>query len=101
MAQLLEDRARSERAQRTCMTLLQSEIDIAFFYLRLAEAETRGGKAGHAAELMAKAILVHKTVLGELEGVSATVQEEKYELVKEARRLLESIQAVERRFRML
>ena len=79
---------------------LQSDIDLAFSYLRLAETETRGGKADHASELIAKAVNAHRTVLRELMGIS-DMYESKRELVGEARRLLESIQSVERQFRIL
>ena len=79
---------------------LQSDLDFAFSYLRLAETETRGGKADHASELIAKAVIAHRTVLRELVGISDMYQSNR-ELAGEARRLLESIQSVERQFRIL
>jgi hypothetical protein len=79
---------------------LQSDLDLAFSYLRLAEAETRGGNADHATELIAKAVIAHRTVLRELACISGVYQS-KRELAGEARRLLESIQSVERQFLIL
>lgn len=80
--------------------MLQSDLDLAFAYLRLAEAETRGGNADHAAELIAKAVVAHRTILRDLARIS-DLNESKRELAGEARRLLESIQSVERQFRIL
>ena len=54
---------------------------------------TRGGKAAHATEPIAKAVIAHRTVQGELACIP-DVYESKRELAEEARRLLESIQSV-------
>jgi len=51
------------QVERTCIVLLQSELDIAFGFLRLAEVETGSGKAAHAEELIAKASGSYQTVL--------------------------------------
>ncbi len=97
--QICTDRRSSGHIQSLCLTL-QSDLDLAFSYLRLAEAETRGGKAAHATELMAKAVITHRTVLREFTNIP-DLYESKRELKREARRLLESIQSVERQFRIL
>jgi hypothetical protein len=101
MAQFIPGRNVGSRAELTRMTLLQSEIEIAFSYLRLAGVETRDGSAAHAAELIARAILVHKTVFQDLGDLSTEFKEEKRELDRCTRELLEAIHAVEREFRML
>ena len=90
---------RNRRVERVCLTL-QTDLDLAFSYLRLAEAEARGGKAAHASELIAKAVIAHKTVTKALAGIS-DFDENKRELAQEARRLLESVQSVERQFQVL
>jgi len=97
--QLTTDQRCSGHIASLCL-MLQSDIDLAFSYLRLAEAETRGGKAAHASELMAKAVTTHRTVLREFANIP-DLYESKRELAREARRLLESIQSVERLFRIL
>lgn len=91
----------SEQTERACLALLQGDVDQAFAFLRLAEAETHGGKAAHAAELIAKAILARETVLKDLGRMSPSFEEEKGELRNACRRLLEAIRAVERQFRIL
>lgn len=87
-----------ERLEQACTTLLQSEMDLAFSYLRLAQAETRGGSAAHAAELIGKAILAHKNVVQDLAGVSMELQDLKRELAGSARELQEAIRSVQRQF---
>jgi hypothetical protein len=93
------DRRCSGHIEIVCLTL-QSDLDLAFSYLRLAEAETRGGKAAHATELIAKAVITYKTVERELVCIPG-VNENNRELTREVRRLLESIQSVERQLRTL
>jgi hypothetical protein len=97
--QLTTDRRCSGHIESLCLTL-QSHLDLAFSYLRLAEAETRGGKAAHATELMAKAVTTHRTVLREFANIP-DLYESKRKLAREATRLLEAIQSVERQFRIL
>jgi len=97
--QLTTDRRCSGHIESLCLAL-QSDLDLAFSYLRLAEAETRGGNATHATELMAKAVITHRTVLREFENIP-DLHESKRELAREARRLLESIQSIERQFRIM
>ena len=58
------------------------------------------GKEAHATELIAKAVLAHRTVLQEIVCIP-DLSESKRELAREARRLLESIQSIERQFRIL
>jgi hypothetical protein len=92
--QLTANRRSSGHIKRLCV-ILQSDLDLAFSYLRLAEAEIQGGKAAHATELMVKAIITHRTVLREFVNIP-DFYETRRELAREARRLLESIQSVER-----
>jgi hypothetical protein len=96
---LTPDRRCNGHMEIVCLTL-QSDLDLAFSYLRLAEAETRGGRVAHAIELVAKAVITCKTVERELVCISG-LNQNKPELTREARRLLESIQSVERRLRTL
>lgn len=91
----------SEHVDRICLTLVQSEIEVASSFVRLAEAEAQGGSMPHAIELLTRAILAHKGVLKELGAMSSDCQEEKSALWSEARNLLESIQSVERRLQIL
>jgi hypothetical protein len=91
---------RQDRLIEGLFLTLQTDLDLAFYHLRLAEAEARGGKAAHAWELIAKAAIAHKTVTQALAGIS-DFYENKRELAQEARRLLESVQSVERQFRVL
>ena len=97
--QVTPGRRCSGRIEIVCL-ILQSDIDLAFSYLRLAEAETRGGRVAHATELIAKAVITCKTVERELVCIPG-LNENKHELTREARRLLESIQSVERQLRTL
>ena len=79
---------------------LQSDLDLGFLYLRLADAEIRGGKAAHATELIAKAVTTYKSVQQELVCIP-DYDGNKRELVRGVGRLWESIQSVERQFRIL
>jgi hypothetical protein len=90
-----------EQVELVCLNLLQSEIAVAFSNLQLATAETRGGNAAHAAELIAKAIFGHRTVLLELREVSMEFEDEKRRLVEKAQELLEAIRMAEHRFLIL
>lgn len=83
-----------DRTERVCFALMQSEIDLAFSSLRLAEAETRGGDDVHARELIARACVTHKVALNYLDGLP--VGQEKHDLRVGVRKLFEGIRAVER-----
>jgi hypothetical protein len=98
--QIAGDRRYSGHADRVCLTLLQSELGLAFFQLRLEEAEIQGGRAAHASELIAKAVIARKTVRLELARITDLYQS-KLELAGETKRLLESIQSMDRKFRIL
>jgi hypothetical protein len=97
--QLTSDRRCSGRTEAVCLTL-QSDLDLAFSYLRLADAEIRGGKAAHATELIAKAVKTYKSVQQELVCIP-DYNGDKRELAQGVGRLWESIQSVERQFRIL
>ena len=89
------------QAEAKRLISLQADLDIAFSFLHMAEVEIHGGNASHAAELIAKAILAHKTALKCLTSVPPGFEEEKRELQTSARRLLEAIRASERHFGIL
>ena len=91
---------RSRGAVKIMSLTLEANLELAFSNLRLAEAETSGGKAAHATELITKAILAHRSVLQELACIPDSY-EGKRDLTAEATRLLEAIQFVERQFRAL
>ena len=82
-----------------CLALVGTEIEVAFSFLRLAEAETSGGNDEHAKELIAKAVAIHNVVLQYIENMREEFETEKRELWIDARRLFENIRAVERRRR--
>jgi hypothetical protein len=87
----------STQVERTCMVLLQSELDIAFGFLRLAEVETESGNAAHADELIAKASSSYKEVLDGLANVPLEFEEERQSLREGVRMLQDAIRAVARR----
>jgi len=93
----LDDR---ERNARTFFVFLLADIDIAFSLLHLAEAEVKGGDAGHAAELMVKAILTHKTISQALAKESFE-HEEACRLRGGLTDLSETIQRIERGLQVL
>jgi hypothetical protein len=97
------DPKRRGPTERVCLTLLQSELDLAFSYLRLAETEVQAGKGAHATELIAKAVIARNIVLQELARIPDLFDlfEPKRELKREAKRLLESIRFVESELRTL
>jgi hypothetical protein len=85
------------RLERTCVVLLEAELDIAFGFLRLADAETGSGKAAHADELIAKASNSYKAVLDGLATVPLEFEEERQLLRERVRMLQDAIRAVARR----
>ena len=97
--QLELGQTRSGHIEIICLTL-QSRLDLAFSYLRLAQAEVRGGKVAHANELIGKAVITYTTVERELVCISG-LNENTRELTRETRTLLESIQSVERQLQTL
>ena len=91
MNQLTESCALRKQTDLVCIAFLETDIDLAFTFLRLAAAEIRGGKAAHASQLMEKAILAHKTVIKEVDNLSVELAEEKCELHEHTQRLWEAI----------
>ncbi len=89
-----------ERNARILLMFLQADIDIAFSLLHLAQAEVKGGDAGHAAELTAKAILAHKTI-SEALAKQSFADEEACQLRRGVRDLFEAIQIAERGLQVL
>jgi hypothetical protein len=83
--------------ERTCIVFLQSELDIAFGFLRLAEVETGSGNTSHADELIAKASNSYKAVLDGLATVSREFEEERQVLRERLRLLQDAIRTVARR----
>ena len=88
---------RGTRIERTCIVLLQSELDIAFGFLRLADVETGSGNTAHADELIAKASSSYKAVLNGLATVSLEFEEERLLLREGVRMLQDAILALARR----
>ena len=88
---------RSTQVERTCMVLLQSELDIAFGFLRLAHVEIQSGIAAHADELIAKASSSYKAILDGLATVPLEFEEERQLLREGVRMLQDAIRAVARR----
>ena len=82
--------------ERACLALVETEIEVAFSFLRLAEVESSGGNGEHATHLIAKAVATHDVVLQYIENMRAEFQGEKCELRREARRLLEAIRTAQR-----
>ncbi len=83
--------------ERACLALVETEIEVALSFLRLAEAETSGGNVEHATDLIAKAAATHGVVLQYIENMRAEFESEKCELRREARRLFEAIRTAHRR----
>jgi len=77
--------------ERTCIVFLQSELDIAFGFLRLAEVETGSGNTSHADELIAKASNPYKAT------VSREFEEERQVLRERLHLLQDAIRTVARR----
>lgn len=93
-------RQQARKVERTCIVLLEAELDIALGFLRLAEAETRGGNAAHADELINKAGAAYKRLLGGLTTVSLDFQEERQMLQEGIRKLQDSIRAAMRQYEL-
>src|SRR5260370_3791470 len=85
--------------ERACLALVETEIEVAMSFLRLAEGETRVGNGEHATELIAKAVATHNVVLQYVGNMRAEFESEKRGLCVEARRLFEAIRAAEERRR--
>ena len=82
------------RTDRVLFALIQSEIDLAFSLLRLAEAEIRGGEDAHAPDLVAWACTTHRAALSYRDDLPVCESTRKFLLgVGE---LFEAIRAVER-----
>ena len=86
--------ASSRETEWACLALVETEIEVALSFLRLAEIETRGGSGEDAAELIAKAVATHNVVLQYVEHMRAGFEAEKRHLSFEARKLFEAIGAV-------
>ena len=82
--------------EQACMALIETEIEIAFSFLRLAEVETCGGNHEHATELIAKALVTHNVALKYIQNMRPEFAEEKSELCRETRRLFEAVRDTER-----
>ena len=80
-----------ERGERVCLALARGELEIAFSYLRLAEAEAHGGKLSHAQDLVDKARASHAAALQYVESLPAEFDDDKSEFLSEARQLFDAI----------
>ena len=88
---------RATQVERTCIVLLESELDIALGFLRLAEVETDSGNAAHADELIGKANNSYKAVLNGLATVPLEFEGERQFLREGIRSLQDTIRAIARR----
>ena len=86
----------ARKVERTCIVLLEAELDIALGFLRLADAEIKGGNATHADELIDKAGAAYKRLLNGLTTVSLEFEEERRSLHEGVRKLQDSICAAMR-----
>ena len=83
--------------EKACLALIETEIEVAFSFLRLAEVEINGGDEKHAVELIVKAVAVHDVVLQYVQNMRTEFGAVKRELRLEAHRLFEAVRAAERR----
>ena len=83
--------------EKACLALIETEIEVAFSFLRLAEVEINGGDEKHAVELIGKAVAVHDVVLQYVQNMRTEFGAVKRELRLEAQRLFEAVRAAERR----
>ncbi len=80
--------------ERACLTLVQTELEVAFSYLHSAQAKNQTGNHGpDAAGLISKAVTTHNTVLRYLANVPREFETEKRELYKTTRQLFDAIRA--------
>ena len=91
----------SAEAERICAALMHAEIELAFAFLRLALIESDRAATPRAAELVERAILAHKTVMCQLENMPAELDDEKRELERGAKMLLDAIVSAEGEFHIL
>ncbi|HTR39079.1 MAG TPA: hypothetical protein VMH80_24555 [Bryobacteraceae bacterium] len=77
--------------KRACLARLQTEIEIALAFLRLADAECKNGKHSHASELIDKAAVAYKAAMQHLDTISVNPTEETSRLREGARELFEAI----------
>src|SRR5260370_5454303 len=87
--------------ERACLALVETEIEVAFSFLQLAERETRAGHCQQATEFIDKAVATHNVVLQYLGNMRAEFEAEKRELCVEARKLFEAIRAAEERLKTI
>lgn len=101
MQQLTEIQRLPARTERVYLAFLQSDIDLALTYLRLAEAESKIWNSARAAELIEKAILGYKSAVTQIENLPLEFIEERGELRERVQRLFEAIVAAERQLQIL
>jgi hypothetical protein len=92
--QLSEYRSLLKQTERLC---IETDIDIAWGFLRLAEAEMELGNLAVAIEFLEKAILGCRTVIAELGNTVVELDEERSGLWENARKLFDSIVTFELR----
>ncbi len=88
-------------AEQIWITFVETDIELAFSFLRLAEAESGMGNGSRAGALIEKAILGYKDVIKRLESVSVVGPADLTDVRERASALLEAIVSVEQRFRLL
>ena len=93
------DKEQLRETDQACLDLIETTIEVAFSFLRMAEVEISGGDGEHATELIAKAAATHNVVVRYTQNMRAEFEVEKQELCLAGRKLLEAIRAAERRRR--
>ena len=85
-----------ERCEHLCLDLLQTDIDVAHAFLRLAKTETEFGDIPSASELVKKAKRAHDTVMREVQSSVLRLGPEKLEVQRSLRSLAAAIDEAER-----
>ncbi len=88
-----ERRRLVEKSQELCLALLQTDIGLAYSFLRLAHTELKLGAAPRAAELIEKATTAYDHVLKHLEQSPFGSGQERRALERDARELFQAIAA--------
>jgi len=98
MNQPAENLSARREDKRACLVRLQTDIEIALGFLRLADAECRSGDYSHASQLIDKATLAYTAARQHLDAIPANPTEEASRLRQGARELFEAIHLSEFRF---
>lgn len=98
MNRLTENLRGCEWNKRAVLAHLQTDIEIALTFLRLADAECKSGNHARASELIDKATLAYQTAIQHLDHLPEDATEEISGLRQGARELFEAIHIAEFRY---